>query len=229
MRSCVCLHDLCAPFWFLFYILFLFAVSSYCVLLQWPFSPTGINKVSYCFFQPMLDPVIHKMITYVQNLEEKDLKDKVAFCCYPLMIFALKFVEERRSDKKHSNYPTRVCFNFLGVVCSSSVCIPTNTIAIVHEWEAVEGSCPCCRTSDSYWMVHSTAQWGSGILGGTVGSFGCAPFGCAAPSLMLLQNNHSKQTHLKAVQTANEAAGMMLNLYQLVIKQRQMAEMLCQT
>lgn len=27
--------------------------------------------------QPMLDPVIHKMITYVQNLEEKDLKDKV--------------------------------------------------------------------------------------------------------------------------------------------------------
>lgn len=25
----------------------------------------------------MLDPVIHKMITYVQNLEEKDLKDKV--------------------------------------------------------------------------------------------------------------------------------------------------------
>ena len=30
-----------------------------------------------CFLQPMLDPVIHKMITYVQNLEEKDLKDKV--------------------------------------------------------------------------------------------------------------------------------------------------------
>lgn len=27
----------------------------------------------------MLDPVIHKMITYVQNLEEKDLKDKVGF------------------------------------------------------------------------------------------------------------------------------------------------------
>lgn len=27
----------------------------------------------------MLDPVIHKMITYVQNLEEKDLKDKVVF------------------------------------------------------------------------------------------------------------------------------------------------------
>lgn len=28
-------------------------------------------------FQPMLDPVIHKMIKYVQNVEEKDLKDKV--------------------------------------------------------------------------------------------------------------------------------------------------------
>lgn len=27
----------------------------------------------------MLDPVIHKTITYVQNLEEKDLKDKVSF------------------------------------------------------------------------------------------------------------------------------------------------------
>lgn len=31
----------------------------------------------------MLDPVIHKMITYVQNLEEKDLKDKVLFYIYP--------------------------------------------------------------------------------------------------------------------------------------------------
>lgn len=30
----------------------------------------------------MLDPVIHKMITYVQNLEEKDLKDKVIFFIY---------------------------------------------------------------------------------------------------------------------------------------------------
>lgn len=27
----------------------------------------------------MLDPVIHKMIKYVQNVEEKDLKDKVIF------------------------------------------------------------------------------------------------------------------------------------------------------
>ncbi|NXT36642.1 UBP24 hydrolase, partial [Pelecanoides urinatrix] len=26
--------------------------------------------------QPMLDPIIHKMIKYVQNVEEKDLKDK---------------------------------------------------------------------------------------------------------------------------------------------------------
>lgn len=27
----------------------------------------------------MLDPIIHKMIKYVQNVEEKDLKDKVMF------------------------------------------------------------------------------------------------------------------------------------------------------
>lgn len=53
----------------------------------------------------MLDPVIHKMITYVQNLEEKDLKDKVAFCiCHPLMIFALKFVEERHRGKKQTRF-----------------------------------------------------------------------------------------------------------------------------
>lgn len=38
----------------------------------------------------MLDPVIHKMITYVQNLEEKDLKDKVGFSCFTLFLgFAL--------------------------------------------------------------------------------------------------------------------------------------------
>lgn len=37
------------------------------------------NIVNYCFLisQPMLDPVIHNMIKYVQNVEEKDLKDKV--------------------------------------------------------------------------------------------------------------------------------------------------------
>lgn len=36
----------------------------------------------------MLDPVIHKMITYVQNLEEKDLKDKVViFIFYLLPVF----------------------------------------------------------------------------------------------------------------------------------------------
>lgn len=33
----------------------------------------------------MLDPVIHKMITYVQNLEEKDLKDKVVVIIFYLL------------------------------------------------------------------------------------------------------------------------------------------------
>lgn len=37
----------------------------------------------------MLDPVIHKMITYVQNLEEKDLKDKVALCFSLFLVCAL--------------------------------------------------------------------------------------------------------------------------------------------
>lgn len=35
----------------------------------------------------MLDPVIHKMITFVQNLEEKDLKDKVPFCTFHSFFF----------------------------------------------------------------------------------------------------------------------------------------------
>lgn len=37
-----------------------------------------VNAFSHVL-QPMLDPVIHKMIKYVQNVEEKDLKDKVIF------------------------------------------------------------------------------------------------------------------------------------------------------
>uniref|UniRef100_H3DJS3 ubiquitinyl hydrolase 1 n=1 Tax=Tetraodon nigroviridis TaxID=99883 RepID=H3DJS3_TETNG len=39
----------------------------------------GAEYLNSSLVQPMLDPVIHKMITYVQNLEEKDLKDKVGF------------------------------------------------------------------------------------------------------------------------------------------------------
>ncbi|KAG7228832.1 hypothetical protein INR49_008610 [Caranx melampygus] len=41
--------------------------------------PLGVcaEYLNSSLVQPMLDPVIHKMITYVQNLEEKDLKDKV--------------------------------------------------------------------------------------------------------------------------------------------------------
>lgn len=39
----------------------------------------------------MLDPVIHKMITYVQNLEEKDLKDKVALCFSLFLVCAVRY------------------------------------------------------------------------------------------------------------------------------------------
>lgn len=40
----------------------------------------------------MLDPVIHNMIKYVQNVEEKDLKDKVKLgflntCSYKFTLF----------------------------------------------------------------------------------------------------------------------------------------------
>uniref|UniRef100_A0AAQ5WX41 ubiquitinyl hydrolase 1 n=1 Tax=Amphiprion ocellaris TaxID=80972 RepID=A0AAQ5WX41_AMPOC len=43
------------------------------------------------FSQPMLDPVIHKMITYVQNLEEKDLKDK-RLVSIPDLLSAIKLL-----------------------------------------------------------------------------------------------------------------------------------------
>lgn len=41
--------------------------------------------------QPMLDPVIHKMITFVQNLEEKDLKDK-RLVSIPDLLSAIKLL-----------------------------------------------------------------------------------------------------------------------------------------
>ncbi|XP_051510524.1 ubiquitin carboxyl-terminal hydrolase 24 isoform X1 [Myxocyprinus asiaticus] len=41
--------------------------------------------------QPMLDPVIHKMITYVQSLEEKDLKDK-RLVSIPELLSAIKLL-----------------------------------------------------------------------------------------------------------------------------------------
>ncbi|KAM6962810.1 ubiquitin carboxyl-terminal hydrolase 24 isoform 2-T2 [Aplochiton taeniatus] len=41
--------------------------------------------------QPMLDPVIHKMITYVQNLEEKDLKDR-RLVSIPDLLSAIKLL-----------------------------------------------------------------------------------------------------------------------------------------
>lgn len=43
----------------------------------------------------MLDPVIHKMITYVQNLEEKDLKDKVG-AVYIYSASRVYIVQQRR-------------------------------------------------------------------------------------------------------------------------------------
>uniref|UniRef100_A0A3B4YJE4 Ubiquitin carboxyl-terminal hydrolase 24 n=1 Tax=Seriola lalandi dorsalis TaxID=1841481 RepID=A0A3B4YJE4_SERLL len=43
------------------------------------------------YLSPMLDPVIHKMITYVQNLEEKDLKDK-RLVSIPDLLSAIKLL-----------------------------------------------------------------------------------------------------------------------------------------
>ncbi|KAM7388544.1 hypothetical protein PAMP_024711 [Pampus punctatissimus] len=46
---------------------------------------------SNTYQKPMLDPVIHKMITYVQNLEEKDLKDK-RLVSIPDLLSAIKLL-----------------------------------------------------------------------------------------------------------------------------------------
>lgn len=50
-----------------------------------------IGMLFSCIFQPMLDPVIHKMIKYVQNVEEKDLKDKVMFYKYLRRIYCVSW------------------------------------------------------------------------------------------------------------------------------------------
>uniref|UniRef100_A0A3Q4AJ23 Ubiquitin carboxyl-terminal hydrolase 24 n=1 Tax=Mola mola TaxID=94237 RepID=A0A3Q4AJ23_MOLML len=55
---------------------------------------TAALAVMFCGFltsNPMLDPVIHKMITYVQNLEEKDLKDK-RLVSIPDLLSAIKLL-----------------------------------------------------------------------------------------------------------------------------------------
>lgn len=68
----------------------------------------------------MLDPVIHKMITYVQNLEEKDLKDKVVFykVCFPPTPDISDFQEGEANTQKS-------VFNFLITSIHSVVCLVT--------------------------------------------------------------------------------------------------------
>nr|XP_023674608.1 ubiquitin carboxyl-terminal hydrolase 24 isoform X1 [Paramormyrops kingsleyae] len=55
--------------------------------------PLGVcaEYLNSSLVQPMLDPVIHKMITYVQNLEEKDLKDK-RLASIPELLSAIKLL-----------------------------------------------------------------------------------------------------------------------------------------
>ncbi|XP_066548268.1 ubiquitin carboxyl-terminal hydrolase 24 isoform X3 [Amia ocellicauda] len=55
--------------------------------------PLGVcaEYLNSSLIQPMLDPVIHKMITYVQNLEEKDLKDK-RLVSIPELLSAIKLL-----------------------------------------------------------------------------------------------------------------------------------------
>ncbi|XP_061594074.1 ubiquitin carboxyl-terminal hydrolase 24 isoform X3 [Cololabis saira] len=55
--------------------------------------PLGVcaEYLNSTLVQPMLDPVIHKMITYVQNLEEKDLKDK-RLVSIPDLLSAIKLL-----------------------------------------------------------------------------------------------------------------------------------------
>ncbi|XP_015211244.2 ubiquitin carboxyl-terminal hydrolase 24 isoform X3 [Lepisosteus oculatus] len=55
--------------------------------------PLGVcaEYLNSSLVQPMLDPVIHKMITYVQTLEEKDLKDK-RLVSIPELLSAIKLL-----------------------------------------------------------------------------------------------------------------------------------------
>ncbi|MGH0127179.1 UNVERIFIED_CONTAM: hypothetical protein FKN15_071588 [Acipenser sinensis] len=55
--------------------------------------PLGVcaEYLNSSLVQPMLDPVIHKMITYVQNVEEKDLKDK-RLVSIPELLSAIKLL-----------------------------------------------------------------------------------------------------------------------------------------
>ncbi|XP_023809754.1 ubiquitin carboxyl-terminal hydrolase 24 isoform X4 [Oryzias latipes] len=64
-------------------------IASVSALVQ----PLGVcaEYLNSSLVQPMLDPVIHKMITYVQNLEEKDLKDK-RLVSIPELLSAIKLL-----------------------------------------------------------------------------------------------------------------------------------------
>ncbi|XP_056894156.1 ubiquitin carboxyl-terminal hydrolase 24 isoform X2 [Takifugu flavidus] len=64
-------------------------IASVSALVQ----PLGVSAeyLNSSLVQPMLDPVIHKMITYVQNLEEKDLKDK-RLVSIPDLLSAIKLL-----------------------------------------------------------------------------------------------------------------------------------------
>ncbi|XP_064415907.1 ubiquitin carboxyl-terminal hydrolase 24 isoform X2 [Latimeria chalumnae] len=55
--------------------------------------PLGVcaEYLNSTIVQPMLDPVIHKMIRYVQNVEEKDLKDK-RLVSIPELLSAIKLL-----------------------------------------------------------------------------------------------------------------------------------------
>ncbi|XP_067368392.1 ubiquitin carboxyl-terminal hydrolase 24 isoform X5 [Channa argus] len=72
-------------------VLLSFHLSTQCVsaLVQ----PLGVcaEYLNSSLVQPMLDPVIHKMIKYVQNLEEKDLKDK-RLVSIPDLLSAIKLL-----------------------------------------------------------------------------------------------------------------------------------------
>uniref|UniRef100_A0A8D3C8U7 Ubiquitin carboxyl-terminal hydrolase 24 n=1 Tax=Scophthalmus maximus TaxID=52904 RepID=A0A8D3C8U7_SCOMX len=74
-----------------YHVILSFHLPTQCVsaLVQ----PLGVcaEYLNSSLVQPMLDPVIHKMITYVQNLEEKDLKDK-RLVSIPDLLSAIKLL-----------------------------------------------------------------------------------------------------------------------------------------
>uniref|UniRef100_A0A4W4HLH8 Ubiquitin carboxyl-terminal hydrolase 24 n=1 Tax=Electrophorus electricus TaxID=8005 RepID=A0A4W4HLH8_ELEEL len=77
-------------------LLLLFTLKGMCLslcIVSALVQPLGVcaEYLNSSLVQPMLDPVIHKMITYVQNLEEKDLKDK-RLVSIPDLLSAIKLL-----------------------------------------------------------------------------------------------------------------------------------------